>query len=194
MAVGIGVLMIAGILAGFKMEAGEGQKELRSFTIPESLMGGMTADEIQEDFQDPKTRIRLLEGEVPIRAIFTDVRANGDGTLTYVFTEPQLQVYKKFVYDAASLRVPMKLGFTDSIKRTKFTKDDLTEMVVYVDKNLYENSEADGIYVNFYGVTYMGLHQILNGTDLHKWNVHIIVKDKKTGQVIEEESYPKEAL
>ena len=123
--------------------------QLYSYIIPEALFGGSDAKDIIEEYTNPNTTFLIKTGEeVPASDMISDVKLNEDGTLTYCFTASQLERYQSFLYDCAALYTYIGTVEGTSIINTEFPNDELTEIVINVDSNTYENTGQDGIYAN----------------------------------------------
>lgn len=165
--------------------------QVYSFVIPKSLFGGGTAEAVIDDYTNPNNTFLLKSGEeIPVSEMISDADLNEDGTVTCYFTADQVERFRLFLYDTASLDTYIKSEEQTAIKRTEFSNDDLTDIVVYVDSDTYENSGRDGIFVNAYATTYMGLYQVMSGVDPYEWEVHVTVKDYETNRIVTEDYYP----
>ena len=165
--------------------------QVYSFVIPKSLFGGGTAEAVIDDYTNPNNTFLLKSGEeIPVYEMISDAELNEDGTVTCFFTADQLERFRLFLYDTASLDAYINSEERTAIKRTEFSNDDLTDIVVYVDSDTYENSGRDGIFANVYATTYMGLYQVMSGVDPYEWKVHVTVKDYKTNGIVTEDYYP----
>lgn len=171
--------------------ANNNSDKLYSFVIPQSLFFGKTGDALVEEISDSTATFLLKTGEeVPASQMISGAQLNEDGTVTMFFSEDQLKRYKSFLRDCASLYTYIDTYPESSIKSTKFPKDDLTEIIVYVDSKTYENTSTDGIFANGYTATNMGMYQVLNGVNPDDWSAHVMVRDYKTKKIITEDYYP----
>ena len=128
--------------------------------------------------------------EVPVSQMISGAQLNEDGTITMFFTEEQMERYKNFLRDCAALYTYIDTYPESSIKSTEFPNDDLTDIIVYVDSNAYDNTGTDAIFANGYTATNMGMYQVLSGVNPDDWSAHVMVKDYKTDNIITEDYYP----
>ena len=162
-----------------------------SFVIPQSLFFGKTGEVLVDEISDSTATFLLKTGEeVPVSQMISSAQLNEDGTVTMYFTENQLEQYKIFLRDCAALYTYIDSYPETSIKSTEFPNNDLTEIIVYVDSNIYESTSTDGIFANAYTATNMGMYQVLNGVNTDEWSAHVTVKDYKTGDIVTEDYYP----
>lgn len=66
-------------------------------TIPVTLMGGSSAEEVIAEFQNSAQYDH--EGETAPMECITDVVANEDGSVNYIFQPEQFESYKTQLYD-----------------------------------------------------------------------------------------------
>jgi len=162
-----------------------------AFVIPQSLFFGKKGDALVEEISDPTATFMLKTGEeVPVSQMISGAQLNEDGTITMFFSEEQLKRYKSFLQDCAALYTYIDTYPESSIKSTEFPNDDLTDIIVYVDSNTYDNTGTDAIFANGYTATNMGMYQVLSGVNPDDWSAHVMVKDYKTDNIITEDYYP----
>lgn len=159
--------------------------------FPATVLGGSTAEETAEGFRDDEFFENA--GLTPMTERVTDVIANEDGSVNYIFTPEQYEPFKKDTY-----KVPLYQytgGFPDSIKSGQYTDIDAEGIPwgveVLVDKAAYEEDAfVSSIFATVWPATYLGQYQILCGVDGDEWTAHITVKDADTGEVISESDFP----
>lgn len=159
--------------------------------MPITLMGGNTAEEVIEQFKN--TEQYNHEGEVaPIQRI-TDIVANDDGTVNYIFTLEQYEKYKETTYNTGCFKYGY--GSFPSIRAAEYTQIDESgipwEIVVTVDPDEYDsNQPLSSLYATVWPATYLGQYQIFSGVAGDEWAVHVIVKSIETGDILTERDFP----
>ena len=159
--------------------------------IPVTLMGGNSAEDLIAEFQNSEQYNH--EGEVAPMERITDITANADGSVNYIFLPEQFETYKTQLFDAG--RFQYAFGEFPSIQGAEYTEIDGDgipwAVVTYVDKADYEASQPiTSLYATVWPATYLGQYQIFCGVSGDEWAVHVTVKDADSGEVISEHDFP----
>lgn len=162
-----------------------------TITMPITLLGGNTAEEIIAEFHN--TEQYNHEGELAPTQRITDIIANEDGSVNYIFTQEQFEEYKENTYNAG--RFEYAFGTFPSIQGAEYSKIDDNgipwEVIVSVDRTEYEaNQPISSLYATVWSAMYLGQYQVFSGISGDNWAVHVIVKDFKTGDIITENDFP----
>ena len=159
--------------------------------IPVTLMGGNSAEDLIAEFQNSEQYNH--EGEVAPMERITDITANADGSVNYIFLPEQFETYKTQLFDAG--RFQYAFGEFPSIQGAEYTEIDGDgipwAVVTFVDKADYEASQPiTSLYATVWPATYLGQYQIFCGVPGDEWAVHVTVKDTDSGEVISEHDFP----
>lgn len=166
-------------------------------TFPPSLLGNMTPEELLEDFrEDAETAAKqgLTPDQFPG---FRDLTANGDGSVTYSFTEEQYRRSKETYY-AWGLRIlPEIFGLdpAEVVKGLEYAQVDENGIPwavnVRVDRAAFQ---SQGNFAEFAAqlvpYTMIGRYQVMCGVPAGEWAVHVTVKDADSGEVLSEHDFP----
>ena len=161
-------------------------------TIPITLMGGNTAEEMVAEFHNSAQYDH--EGEVAPTERITDITINEDGSVNYIFLPEQFETYKTQLFDAG--RFQYAFGeFPQSIQGAEYAEIDADgipwTVVTFVDKTDYEASlPFSSVYAAAWPALYLGQYQIFCGISSDEWAVHVTVKDTDTGEIISESDFP----
>lgn len=159
--------------------------------MPITLMGGNTAEEVIEQFKNSEQYNH--EGEVAPEQRITDIIANSDGTIKYIFTKEQFEAYKETTYNTGCFKYGF--GSFPSIQTAEYTQIDESGIpwgiIVKVDSVEYEsNQPLSSLYATVWPATYLGQYQIFCGVTGDDWAVHVIVKDAETDDILTESDFP----
>ena len=170
-----------------------------TITVPPSLLGNMTPEELVEDFQkDAETAAEqgLTPDQFPS---FRDLTANGDGSVTYSFTEEQYRRSKETYY-AWGLRIlPETFGIdpSDIIKRIAYAQIDENGIPwgveVWIDQTEYIRVGSFSDFIaQFVPMTFIGRYQLMCGVPTDEWAMHVTLRDAETEEVVAEGDFPME--
>lgn len=170
-----------------------------TITVPPSLLGNMTPEELLEDFrEDAETAAEqgLTPDQFPS---FRDLTANGDGSVTYSFTEEQYRRSKETYY-AWGLRIlPEIFGIdpSDIIKRIAYAQIDENGIPwgvdVWIDQTEYIRVGSFSDFIaRFVPMTIIGRYQLMCGVPADEWAIHVTLRDVETEEVLFEIGYPLE--
>lgn len=170
-------------------------QENLEFVIPASLLGGKTAQDSLSSYLSGEEFVTTEEGEVPIKEFIKEMYANEDGTVTYIFSsEEMLDAYKEMVYEAAKLNQIEESMAANvmyrSIHRVEYEDDIPSKANVYIDQDNLTTMVA--AFAELYPATYMGLYQVLSGTDPDEWHVDLTFIDEASGEVAFTRSLPED--
>ena len=165
-------------------------------TFPPSLLGNMTPDELVEDFQrdaEAAAEQGLTPDQLPS---FRDLTANGDGSVTYSFTEEQYRRSKETYY-AWGLRIlPEFFGLdpAEVVKGLEYDRVDANGIpwgvTVRVDRTAFQDQGTFAEFVSqLVPYTMIGRYQIMCGIPAGEWAVHVTVKDAGSGEIILEQDF-----
>ena len=165
-------------------------------TFPPSLLGNMTPEELVEDFQkDAETAAEqgLTPDQFPS---FRDLTANGDGSVTYSFTEEQYRRSKETYY-AWGLRIlPEFFGLdpAEVVKGLEYDRVDANGIpwgvTVRVDRTAFQDQGNFAEFVSqLVPYTMIGRYQIMCGVPAGEWTVHVTVKDAGSSEIILEQDF-----
>ena len=165
-------------------------------TFPPSLLGNMTPEELVEDFQkDAETAAKqgLTPDQFPS---FRNLTANGDGSVTYSFTEEQYRRSKETYYSWGLRILPEMFGLdpAEVVKGLEYDRVDANGIpwgvTVRVDRTALQDQ---GTFTEFVSqlVPYsmIGRYQIMCGVPAGEWAVHVTVKDAGSGDIILEQDF-----
>ena len=159
--------------------------------IPITLMGGNSAEDVIAEFHNSAQYDH--EGETAPMERITDITANTDGSVNYVFLPEQFETYKTQIYDTG--RFQYGFGNFPSIQSAEYPEADDAgipwKVNVYVNKDDYDaNLPISSLYATVWPATYLGQYQIFCGVPGDEWAVHVTVKDADTSEVISEHDFP----
>lgn len=165
-------------------------------TFPPSLLGNMTPEELLENFQkDAETAAEqgLTPDQFPS---FRDLTANGDGSVTYSFTEEQYRRSKETYY-AWGLRIlPEFFGLdpAEVVKGLEYDRVDANGIpwgvTVRVDRTAFQDQGNFAEFVSqLVPYTMIGRYQIMCGVPAGEWTVHVTVKDAGSSEIILEQDF-----
>lgn len=168
-------------------------------TVPPSLLGNMTPEELLDDFQED-AKAAGEQGMTPDQfPRFRDLIANGDGSVTYSFTEEQYRKSKEDYYSWGLRILPEMFGLdpAEIVKGLEYAQVDENGIPwavnVRADRAAFQ---SQGNFAEFIAqlvpYTMVGRYQILCGVPAGEWSVHVTVRDAETGEVLTEEDFPKE--
>lgn len=166
-------------------------------TVPPSLLGNMTLEELLEDFQED-AKAAGEQGMAPDQfPRFRDLIANEDGSVTYSFTEEQYRKSKEDYYSWGLRILPEMFGLdpAEIVKGLEYAQVDENGIPwavnVRVDRAAFQNQ---GNFAEFIAqlvpYTMVGRYQIMCGVPAGEWSVHVTVRDAETGEVLAEEDFP----
>lgn len=168
-----------------------------TITVPPSLLGNMTPGELLEDFRE-NAETAAEQGLTPDQFPgFRDLTANGDGSVTYSFTEEQYRRSKETYY-AWGLRILPEIFGLDpaeivkDLEYAQVDEDGIPWAVnVRVDRAAFQ---SQGNFAEFVAqlvpYTMIGRYQVMCGVPAGEWAVHVTVRDAETGEVLAEEDFP----
>ena len=149
--------------------------------FPKNLLGGGTAEDFYKDY--------LANSEY--QKLVTDVKVNDDGTVSIFFTPNQLETYRKNIYNTAQYQ---KYYEVESIKEVIYENDQLTEITVLVDSDLYQQNGFERQMCNLLLSSDVGTYQILSGVPPDEWHTTITIKDVDTGDIVSKTDFPNEDM
>lgn len=162
-------------------------------TIPTSLMGGQTPSEHIADYRNDE--LYEAAGAVPMTKRITDVTANEDGSVNYIFTPEQFWNYKQALYEMGRIKLGYGGDFPSSIVEACYADVDENgipwSVVVTVNKDDFNEDYINSMFFStIWPANYLGQYQLFCGVKGNEWSVHIIVKDAKSDEVILETDFP----
>jgi len=201
---GVLVLLVLGFFAGCGKEPGEDEAAnpytppvnedgYIVITIPKTLLGGKTAEELEAESKAEREKANEEELQ---KALWSDLKANEDGTFNYYLTQEQYPKLKASYYWLGCLRDPytteISQEFVIDAEYTDFDKEGIPwGLTVSVDADTYYSLET--WYSALATVTpaiLLGRYQVLCGVPGDEWAVHVTVKDADTGEIILENTFP----
>ena len=163
-------------------------------TMPKTLLGGKTADELEAE--DKASRAAIKDEEMLEKTVYSALLANEDGTFSYYLTPEQYPRFQAGLYWLGCLRDPftteLSQDFVRSADYTGFDESGIPwGLTVSVDAETYHSVEI--WYSALATVTpaiCLGRYQVSCGVPGDEWAVHVTVKDADTGEVISEHDFP----
>lgn len=160
--------------------------------IPVTLMGGNSAEDVIAEFHNSARYDH--EGEVAPMARMTDITANADGSVNYVFLPQQFETYKEQLYESGRFQYIFG-DLPSSIQRAEYAEIDAAgipwTVVTWVDKADYEaNLPYSSLFATVWPAIYLGQYQLFCGISGAAWAVHVTVKDVDSGKILSESDFP----
>ncbi len=162
-------------------------------TMPQTLLGGKTAEELE---QEDKADRAAASAEDLKTALWSELRANEDGSFSYYMTQEQYEKLRAFYYWAGCLRDPFTVEIAeDYIAGADYSDFDENGipwgLVVSVDGETYYSLEIwYSAMVSAAPAVWLGRYQVLCGVPGEEWAVHVTVKNAENGEVIFENDFP----
>jgi len=163
-------------------------------TMPQSLLGGKTAEELEAE--DKADRAAIKDEEILQMAFYSALSANEDGTFSYYLTPEQYPKFQAGLYWLGCLRDP----YTAEISQDFVAEADYTDIdengipwgiTVSVDAETYHSMEMwYSAQVTVVPAICLGRYQVLCGVPGDEWAVHVTVKDAENDKVISEHDFP----
>lgn len=164
--------------------------------VPPSLMGNKTQEELLEEWQKD---LKNASPEDMVRAAWTELRANEDGSVSYIFTPEQYQRMKRAYYCQGTRIWPEMFGINpgDIIKRISYEKIDRDGIPwgvgVWIDQTAYVGAGSFSNFVSqFVPMTMIGRYQLMCGVPTQEWTLHVVLRDAETNEVLAEGDFPME--
>ena len=168
-----------------------------TITVPPSLLGNRTPEELVEDFRED-AKAAGEQGMTPDQfPRFRHLIANEDGSVTYSFTEEQYRKSKEDYYSWGLRILPEMFGLDPAeivkdLEYAQVDEDGIPWAVnVRVDRTAFQ---SQGNFAEFVAqlvpYTMIGRYQVMCGVPAGEWSVHVTVRDAETGEVLEEEDFP----
>ena len=164
--------------------------------IPPSLMGNKTQEELLEDWQEDSENI-TPENEDQV--LWTDLRANEDGGVSYFCTPEQYQRMKRIYYYQGTRILPEMFGVDpgDIIKRIYYEQIDGNGIPwgvgVWIDQTAYVKVGSFSDFIaQFVPMTMIGRYQLMCGVPADEWAIHVTLRDAETKEVVAEGDFPME--
>lgn len=164
-------------------------------TFPPALLGNETPEELVDSFrEDLASTDGMTREELEAAIYWSDVVANGDGSVSYYFTPEQYQRTKKMYYLWGTRVIDEEVfGFnpSDIVKRLEYSDVDERgvpwAVTAWVDQAYFQNGGTFSSFVaSFVPMTIIGRYQIICGVPAEEWAVHVTVRNADTEEVIAE--------
>lgn len=167
------------------------------FTVPPSLLGNRAPQELVEEWRE------ALESAGPEdleKSAWTELRDNGDGTVSYLLTPEQYQRMKRSYYVWGTRIWPEMFGMDpgEIVRRISyegFDGDGIPRgLGVWIDRDAFADGGSFSDFIaRFVPVTVIGRYQIMCGVPAGEWGLHVTMRDAETEEVLAELDYAGES-